>query len=66
MHCIDKVHAIQIVSYCLAPHEQCSGLYSDQHGTILVRCACKCHAARGLCNEERPKKRVGVDPTSPT
>ena len=47
MQSIDEVPVIQTVSCCLASHEQCSGLYSDQHGTIFVKCACPCHEIGG-------------------
>lgn len=39
---------IQTVSTCLtSDHNECSGLYSDQTGNVLVRCACKCHELGG-------------------
>jgi hypothetical protein len=51
----DSTNVIQTVSSCLTLHEECSGLYSDQQGTVLVRCVCKCHE-RGLFELETRKR----------
>jgi hypothetical protein len=31
------------VSLCLASHIECTGIYSDERGHFLLRCACSCH-----------------------
>jgi hypothetical protein len=31
------------VSFCLASHTECTGIYSDEPGQFLLRCACSCH-----------------------
>ena len=48
IHSIDGVPVIQTVSLCLASHAECSGYYTDQNGTILVRCECRCHERVGV------------------
>jgi hypothetical protein len=43
----EEVPAIQNVSSCLtSSHNECSGYYRDQSGSVLVRCLCKCHDVR--------------------
>ena len=31
------------VSFCLAQHSDCTGIYSDESGQFLLGCACSCH-----------------------
>ena len=47
VHSVNEVPVIQTVGSCLAPHTECSGSYTDRNGTVLVRCACKCHEVVG-------------------